>query len=298
MRSSASAVSTVATTLPSRSTVTVEDTASTSLSLCDTKTIARSSAASAFIARNSTSASLGVSTAVGSSRISTRTPRCNSLRISTRCCSPTVNELVTAPGRNRDLVSLHQLCGRALELGAAQEPRRLGLPECDVLSHGKRRHQLEVLVHHADPCRERIRRRAELLLGSSDHDPAGIGSVHPREHRAQGRLARAVFAKNGVDLPLAESEIHAVVGKRTVERLGDALQPHQLSAARGQLEEELPSTFSLYQVQHAANSAGVSIASPSGTTTLPVLSVIGPWNTTSSPVLICCSVWSIWSISL
>ena len=63
------AVATVATARPSRSTVTRSETAITSCSLCEMKITVRPSAAIARIVSNSASASCGVSTAVGSSRM-------------------------------------------------------------------------------------------------------------------------------------------------------------------------------------------------------------------------------------
>ena len=68
----ASAVWTVASAFPARSTVTRSETAFTSLSLCEMKMTVRPSAAISRSVTNSASASCGVSTAVGSSRISTR----------------------------------------------------------------------------------------------------------------------------------------------------------------------------------------------------------------------------------
>ncbi len=56
------------------------------------------SAFSRFTIANSSVASCGVSTAVGSSRIRISAPRKSALRISTRCCCPTVVRLISAPG--------------------------------------------------------------------------------------------------------------------------------------------------------------------------------------------------------
>ena len=71
----AAAVSTVPIELPPRSTVTRSATAVTSWSLCEMKITVRPSAAIARSVTKSPSASCGVSTAVGSSRISTRASR-------------------------------------------------------------------------------------------------------------------------------------------------------------------------------------------------------------------------------
>ena len=71
----APAVDTVAIALPPRRTVTRSATAFTSCSLCEMKITVRPSPAIRRIVSNSESHSCGVSTAVGSSRISTRASR-------------------------------------------------------------------------------------------------------------------------------------------------------------------------------------------------------------------------------
>ena len=71
-------------------------TASTSRSLCEMKTRARPSAARARAVATSSSASRGESTAVGSSRMSTRAPRQSCLTISTRCCCATPSDSTRA----------------------------------------------------------------------------------------------------------------------------------------------------------------------------------------------------------
>ena len=71
----ASAAETVATERPARRTVTRSATAFTSLSLCEMKITVRPSAAISRSVTNNASASCGVSTAVGSSRIRIRASR-------------------------------------------------------------------------------------------------------------------------------------------------------------------------------------------------------------------------------
>ncbi len=74
-RAVASDVATVAIERPLLSTVTRRETASTSLSLCEMKITVRPSPAICRSATNSRSASCGVRTAVGSSRIRMRASR-------------------------------------------------------------------------------------------------------------------------------------------------------------------------------------------------------------------------------
>ena len=77
------------TTAPRRMTVIVSAIAWTSLSLCEMKMIDVPPAFSSRMTRNRSSVSLGVSTEVGSSRISTLASRSRALMISTRCWMPT-----------------------------------------------------------------------------------------------------------------------------------------------------------------------------------------------------------------
>ena len=86
------------TTRPARITVTRSASAATSASLCVISTMIVPASRSSRSTPNSSSTSCGVSTAVGSSRISPRPPRWSAFRISTRCCSPTDSPATRACG--------------------------------------------------------------------------------------------------------------------------------------------------------------------------------------------------------
>ena len=94
----APSVDTVSTFLPRRSTLTRSAMSSTSPSLWEMKTIDLPSAVSVRRIRNSSCVSCAVSTAVGSSRISTSAPRSSARRISTRCWVPTEMSATRASG--------------------------------------------------------------------------------------------------------------------------------------------------------------------------------------------------------
>ena len=74
--------------------------------------------------------------------------------------------------------------------------------EGEVLGDGHRGHEREVLVHHADPARDRLggarephaRRRATMMR-------AGVGALHAVRDAHQRRLSRAVLAEQGVHGP-------------------------------------------------------------------------------------------------
>ena len=92
-------------------------------------------------------------------------------------------------------------------------------PEHQVLGHGERGHQAEVLVHHADPVRGRVVGRAQAHPLPIDAHLARVGPVQAGEDRAERRLARPVLAQQPVDLAGAQIEIHPIVGGDAEERL-------------------------------------------------------------------------------
>ena len=88
----------VPTTRPARSTVIVSHTAMASRSLWVMKITAAPLLARSRITFSSSSVSVGVSTAVGSSRIRMSACRYSALMISTRCCVPTGSSSTSAVG--------------------------------------------------------------------------------------------------------------------------------------------------------------------------------------------------------
>ena len=88
----------VLTVFPARKTVMRSATAITSSSLCEMKITVRPSATMLRKTTNSASASCGVRTAVGSSRMRIFAPWYRAFKISTRCCSPTESCQIRAFG--------------------------------------------------------------------------------------------------------------------------------------------------------------------------------------------------------
>ncbi len=75
------------------------------------------------------------------------------------------------------------------------------------------------------PCRCRARApRAGLSACTARRRAhgAGVGLHDAVDHLNQRRLARAVLAQQGMDLALADSEGHAIIGDHAGEALGDA----------------------------------------------------------------------------
>ena len=91
--------------------------------------------------------------------------------------------------------------------------------EHDVLGDRERGHQVEVLVHHADPLRQRVARRVHHGALAPEVDRAGVGVVDAGEHVRQRRLAGAVLPEQGVHLAGGDVEVDGVVGDDTAREL-------------------------------------------------------------------------------
>src|SRR5262249_21364747 len=109
--------------------------------------------------------------------------------------------------------------------GAVEAPARTRLAaEHDVFGHAQRRHEEEVLMHHAEPepARGLGAAATERLAADPDdarrrHDESG-GEEHER------RLAGAVLADDCVHRTRFDAQIHRVTGHHAGVTLGDALE--------------------------------------------------------------------------
>ena len=143
---------------------------------------------------------------------------------------------------------VHQPVGTGGELPAGDPGRRLGPAEVDVLRHGHRRHEAEVLVHHPDAGRDRLGGGVELADRTVDLDVAGVGTVDAREHVAERRLAGAVLAEQRVDLAAAQVEVDVAKRDDPVEALRDVAGSAAASAApRRRRQPSTPETPSTAQ---------------------------------------------------
>jgi hypothetical protein len=166
---------------------------------------------------------LGVSTAVGSSRIRMPGVPVEAFRISTRCCWPTPMSSIRAsgsiwkPNRPRHLAHAHT---RGVVVEEALVARLD--PEHDVLGDRHHRDEHEVLVHHADPALDRVLRRAERDALAVEDDLTLVGLREPVEDVHQRRLAGAVLAEQRVNLAAAKVEVDVVVGDGAGKDLRDS----------------------------------------------------------------------------
>ncbi len=110
-------------------------------------------------------------------------------------------------------------------LGTAlrQQSATLG-PQHDVLEHGEGGHQHEMLMHHADPVRDRVGRASDRNRLARNLDPAGIRRIEAVEDVDEGRLARPVLADDAVDRAFGDFERHIMISAHGAEILVDSAQ--------------------------------------------------------------------------
>ncbi|BCB85299.1 hypothetical protein Psuf_026120 [Phytohabitans suffuscus] len=79
-------------------------------------------------------------------------------------------------------------------------------------------------MDHADARVDRVAGAADLHRLVVDQDLALVGLEQAVEDVHERRLAGAVFAQEGVDLPWLHRQVDVVVGDQVTEPLGDAAQ--------------------------------------------------------------------------
>ena len=222
------AVATVATTRPPRSTVMRSETASTSCSLCEMKTIGA---------------------AVGRHRAQRLEERARLLRRQHRGRLVEDQDARVAVERLEDLDALlladrelpdararvdgeaeliRQRGHLALERGAVgHEPPVALVAQGDVLRDGERLDETEVLVHHPDPALQGIARRAQVDGLAVQLERALVRPVEARDDVRERALARAVLAQQRVHLARVDLEVHVGVRDDAGEALRDAPQRHR-----------------------------------------------------------------------
>jgi len=121
-------------------------------------------------------------------------------------------------------VALRQLGNAAFDCTLAQT-ERAPLPamiaENDVLGHGERLHEPEVLVDHANPRVERVARRVEMHLTAVEEDLAVVWPVEAGEDVRERALAGAVLAEERVHFACCGLELDGVVGEDARKALRD-----------------------------------------------------------------------------
>ena len=96
-----------------------------------------------------------------------------------------------------------------------------------VLEHRMARHQLEMLVHHADAEPERVGGAADGRRPAVDLDETLVGGIGAEEDIHQAGLAGAVLAEEAEDVAGVEGEVNAGTRGHRAEALGDAAHGDQ-----------------------------------------------------------------------
>ncbi len=95
------------------------------------------------------------------------------------------------------------------------------MTEHDVLRHGERVDQHEVLMHHADARAHGVTRASEVHDFAIDQDLTAIGVIETKKYVHERRLTRTVFAQQGVHRARFDREVDLVVRYEVPEFLGD-----------------------------------------------------------------------------
>ena len=110
----------------------------------------------------------------------------------------------------------------AQPFAVALEADRRRRGEQDVLRHGERPHQLEMLVNHADALPGRIARPGEAHRVVVHQQLPGFGRIEPGRDVHERRLARAVLPQQRMHLAPARGEVGVGQRGEAVEGLADA----------------------------------------------------------------------------
>ena len=142
-----------------------------------------------------------------------RAPRNSALTISSRCCSPTDSADDRPVGIERQAEVAADLVEPRQPAGAVEPAALPGRPTSRFSSTRQARHQMEMLVHHADAGGQRIGRAADR--GPACRSTAIVARVRrigAEQDVHQRGLAGAVLAEQAEDLAGATREVDAVVG--------------------------------------------------------------------------------------
>ncbi len=107
------------------------------------------------------------------------------------------------------IILLHQVIDHCSRGNTVDQPglHRL-MTENDVFRHGQRRHQREMLVHHADALGGGIFRRPGRNMLTIDDDFSRRGILDAEQDFHERRFAGAVFTANGMDRSGADRKRH------------------------------------------------------------------------------------------
>ena len=169
-----------------------------------------------------------------------RAPRTSALTISTRCCSPTERSLtnVSQPSA-RPYFSPMAVDARPHACLVQHAPAP-ALAHHEVFQHRVPRHQMKVLMHHADAGRQRIGGGVDDEGFTADADAAGVGGIQSEQDIHQRGLAGAILAEQAQHLTGPQRQIDGAIGMHVAKALVDSAhfqqrrQIHEWHFLRGQ----------------------------------------------------------------
>ncbi len=106
--------------------------------------------------------------------------------------------------------------------GAFGEQRAAFGAEHHVFEHGERRHQHEVLMHHADAMADGFARGTDSDRLAIDADFTSVGFIEAVQNRHQRRFASPIFADNPMDDAAFDDQVDVIVGVNGAEAFIDA----------------------------------------------------------------------------
>ncbi len=117
-----------------------------------------------------------------------------------------------------------QRCNFLVIFAQAHQKPRLIQAKQDILGHGLRRYEHEMLMHHADARLDGIPWRIEVHRKSVDLDGPGILTIQAGQHVHEGAFAGTVLAQKTMDLAFSDFKVDVIVREHTGESLHDS--PH------------------------------------------------------------------------
>ena len=203
-----------ATVRPSRMTVTRSLMANTSSSRCETKTSPCPAWRNRVITSNRRSTSVGLSEAVGSSKMMSVASSASALAISTSWrCAAERRRTSCSSGR----VSCWPRLARMASARCRRAPRRnrpgqAELGQEDVLENGKVGREAGLLHHHCDAGADRLARVARIERRAAEFDAAAVAADMAADHARQGGLPGAVRTEQRMHL--AGGDLERGAGQR------------------------------------------------------------------------------------
>ncbi len=101
-----------------------------------------------------------------------------------------------------------------------QSPRGF-VAQHHVFGHGERRHQHEMLVHHANPLANGVGGALDVDTLTVNVDFSLVRRIKPVEDIHQRAFSGAVFTQQGMDFTFFQGQIDVVVGQNARKTFGD-----------------------------------------------------------------------------